>query len=518
MRENFGFVPTAEQSEAMELIGQFLLSRHGMELFLLRGYAGTGKTTLVGALVKTLAELGQPVVLMAPTGRAAKVFSSYAGQPAYTIHKRIYRQKSITDTDTFSLNVNLSKHTLFIVDEASMISNEGLSSSTFGTGRLLDDLIQYVYSGEGCRLMLMGDTAQLPPVGEEESPALMTSLLKSYGLHVYEKTLTQVMRQLSESGILYNATAIRYRLTAMQHGVEMSTMDNGELRMDNELAIRQDGNNFQFSIFNSQFADVSHVSGAELVDSLESSYSRWGSDDCMIICRSNKRANIYNQGIRSRILDRDDELCSGDRIMVVKNNYYWVEKELRAKSEELRVESENPRSLQAPSLRERAGGEALPLSFIANGDIAVVRRVRRTREMYGFRFADVLLRFPDYDDYEMETTVLLDTLQSESPSLTRDESERLFQAVMEDYAHLTTKKERYQQLRLDPHFNALQIKYAYAVTCHKAQGGQWGCIYLDQGYLPPDTSPIDYHRWLYTAFTRATEQVYLVNWPKENDV
>ena len=510
IRDNFGFVPTDEQSEAIEAIGEFLMSRRDMELFLLRGYAGTGKTTLVGALVKTLNQLHQPVVLMAPTGRAAKVFSLYAEQAAYTIHKRIYRQKSITDTDTFSLNTNLSKHTLFIVDEASMISNEGLSSSTFGTGRLLDDLIQYVYSGEGCRLMFLGDTAQLPPVGEEESPALMTSLLKSYGLHVYEKTLTQVMRQLSESGILYNATAIRYRL--MEMIVESEKMkDESLFCLDGSSSL----STFHFPLSTS---DVAYVSGAELVDSLESSYSRWGSDDCMIICRSNKRANIYNQGIRSRILDRDDELCSGDRIMVVKNNYYWVEKELRAKSEELRVKSENPRSLQAPSLRERAGGEALPLSFIANGDIAVVRRVRRTREMYGFRFADVLLRFPDYDDYEMETTVLLDTLQSESPSLTRDESERLFQAVMEDYAHLTTKKERYQQLRLDPHFNALQIKYAYAVTCHKAQGGQWGCIYLDQGYLPPDTSPIDYHRWLYTAFTRATEQVYLVNWPKENDV
>ena len=483
IRENFGFIPTAEQSEAIALIGDFLMSRRGMELFLLRGYAGTGKTTLVGALVKTLTELNQPVVLMAPTGRAAKVFSSYAGQPAYTIHKRIYRQKSITDTETFSLNVNLSKHTLFIVDEASMISNDGLSSSTFGTGRLLDDLIQYVYSGEGCRLMLMGDTAQLPPVGEEESPALMTSLLKSYGLHVYEKTLTQVMRQLSESGILYNATAIRYRLTAMQHGVnpEEGLVTSGIVPS----------------------ADVSHVTGGELIDSLETSYSRWGADDCMIICRSNKRANIYNQGIRNRILDREDELCSGDRIMVVKNNYYWVEQEVRKLIAERGQLKEQPLTPQ------------LPLSFIANGDIAVVRRVRRTRELYGFRFADVLLRFPDYDDYEMETTVLLDTLQSESPSLTKEEADRLFQAVMDDYAHITTKKERYQQLRLDPHFNALQIKYAYAVTCHKAQGGQWGCIYLDQGYLPPDMSPVDYYRWLYTAFTRATEQVYLVNWPQE---
>ena len=500
IRDNFGFAPTSEQSEAIEAIGEFLMSRHDMELFLLRGYAGTGKTTLVGALVKTLSQLNQPVVLMAPTGRAAKVFSSYAEQPAYTIHKRIYRQKSITDTDTFSLNVNLSKHTLFIVDEASMISNEGLSSSTFGTGRLLDDLIQYVYSGEGCRLMLLGDMAQLPPVGEEESPALMPSLLKSYGLHVREKTLTQVMRQLSESGILYNATAIRYRL--MEMIVESEKMkDESLFCLDGSSSL----STFHFPLSTS---DVAHVSGAELIDSLESSYSRWGTDDCMIICRSNKRANIYNQGIRNRILDREDELCSGDRIMVVKNNYYWVEQEVRKLiADRGKTQSLNP---QPSSLIPQ-----LPLSFIANGDIAVVRRVRRTREMYGFRFADVLLRFPDYDDYEMETTVLLDTLQSESPSLTREEAERLFQAVMEDYAHLTTKKERYQQLRLDPHFNALQIKYAYAVTCHKAQGGQWGCIYLDQGYLPPDTSLIDYYRWLYTAFTRATEQVYLVNWPKD---
>lgn len=499
IRDNFGFVPTDEQSETIELIGEFLMSRRDMELFLLRGYAGTGKTTLVGALVKTLSGLGQPVVLMAPTGRAAKVFSSYAGQAAYTIHKRIYRQKSITDTETFSLNVNLSKHTLFIVDEASMISNEGLSSSTFGTGRLLDDLIQYVYSGEGCRLMLLGDTAQLPPVGEEESPALMPSLLKSYGLFVYEKTLTQVMRQLNESGILYCATKIREKLYELK-------IEESKLKIDSTLTVNP---LLEKKRGEDSFSDVAHVLGADLIDSLESSYSRWGTDDCMIICRSNKRANIYNQGIRSRILDRDEELCSGDRIMVVKNNYYWVEKELRAKSEELRARSGGERGSHQPSILNAQ----LPLSFIANGDIAVVRRVRRTRELYGFRFADVLLRFPDYDDYEMETTVLLDTLHSESPSLTREESERLFQNVMEDYAHLTTKKERYQQLRLDPHFNALQIKYAYAVTCHKAQGGQWGCIYLDQGYLAPDMSPIDYHRWLYTAFTRASEQIFLVNWP-----
>ena len=451
------------------------MSRRGMELFLLRGYAGTGKTTLVGALVKTLVALKQPVVLMAPTGRAAKVFSAYAECPAYTIHKRIYRQKSLTDDTSFSLNVNLSKHTLFIVDEASMVSNDGLSSTTFGTGRLLDDLIQYVYSGEGCRLMLMGDTAQLPPVGEEESPALSSSLLASYGLHVYEKTLTQVMRQLSESGILYCATKIREELTSAteEYSPDVTRLATSFLG-DTKVT----------------FPDVSHVRGDELIESIESAYSRWGADDCMIICRSNKRANIYNLGVRNRILYREEELVTGDRIMVVKNNYYWIDRIVREEK------------------------QAQPLSFIANGDIAVVRRVRRTREMYGFRYADVLLRFPDYDDYEMEATVLLDTLHSESPSLTREESERLFENVMEDYAHISQKKERYKQLREDPHYNALQIKYAYAVTCHKAQGGQWSAIYLDQGYLPPDTSAIDYYRWLYTAFTRATEQVYLVNWPK----
>jgi exodeoxyribonuclease-5 len=489
IHKNFGFDPTGEQSEAIAMMSDFLMSRRGMELFLLRGYAGTGKTTLVGALVKTLTELKQPVVLMAPTGRAAKVFSAYAGHPAYTIHKRIYRQKSITDDSTFSLNINLSKHTLFIVDEASMISNEGLSSSVFGSGRLLDDLIQYVYSGEGCRLILMGDTAQLPPVGEEESPALSPSLLASYGLEVYESTLTQVMRQLSESGILYNATQIRCQL--------MEEQLNEDIRFGQSAP--KDGKSFAID---TQFPDVSHVSGGDLIESLESAYSRWGDDECMIICRSNKRANIYNQGIRSRILYREEELTSGDRIMVVKNNYYWVERELQALIKS--AKSETP---QAPL-------PTLPLSFIANGDIAVVRRVRRTRELYGFRFADVLLRFPDYDDYEMETTVLLDTLHSEAPALTREESERLFTAVMEDYADLPLKKDRYQQLRLDPHFNALQIKYAYAVTCHKAQGGQWGCIYLDQGYLPPDASTIDYYRWLYTAFTRATEQIHLINWPR----
>lgn len=493
IQQNFGFVPTDEQSDAIALMGDFLNSRRGMELFLLRGYAGTGKTTLVGALVKTLAQLDQPVVLMAPTGRAAKVFSVYAGCPAYTIHKRIYRQKSITDDATFSLNINLSKHTLFIVDEASMISNEGLSSTTFGTGRLLDDLIQYVYTGEECRLMLMGDTAQLPPVGDEESPALSASYLSSYGLQVFEITLKQVMRQLSESGILCCATKIREKLSILTGNTDYAS---GSLAIAPDSALTT-------LLGNIPFPDVAHVTGADLVESLENSYSRWGVDECMVICRSNKRANIYNEGIRARILCREEELTTGDRLMIVKNNYYWIECEQRALIQATRNEGASPSPLPT-----------LPISFIANGDIAVVRRVRRTREFYGFRFADVLVTFPDYDDFEMEVTVLLDTLHSDSPALTREEADALFQGVMEDYAHITQKKERYKQLREDPHFNALQIKYAYGVTCHKAQGGQWSCIYLDQGYLPPDASAIDYYRWLYTAFTRATEQVYLVNWPK----
>jgi exodeoxyribonuclease-5 len=459
IRDNFGFTPTEEQAEAIDMIGKFLMSRHGMELFLLRGYAGTGKTTLVSALVKTLVQLDQPVVLMAPTGRAAKVFSSYAEQPAYTIHKRIYRQKSITDTDSFSLNVNLSKHTLFIVDEASMIANDGLSGSTFGTGRLLDDLIQYVYSGQGCRLMLIGDTAQLPPVGEEESPALNKDALEGYGLEVYEGLLTEVVRQLHDSGILWNATALR-RYIAEDDFFSLPS-------------IKVEG-----------FPDIKVIPGNELIETLNDAYDQVGMDDTIVVSRSNKRANIYNKGIRNTILYREEELESGDLLMVAKNNYFWTE-----------------------GCKE--------IDFIANGDIAVVRRMRREREMYGFRFADVTLRFPDYDDLELEVTVLLDTLHVDSPALPKDMNDKLFYAVMEDYADITTKRERMKKMKSDPYYNALQVKYAYAVTCHKAQGGQWKRVFLDQGYMTEDMLTPDYFRWLYTAFTRATETLYLVNWPKE---
>ena len=340
-----------------------------------------------------------------------------------------------------------------------MIANEGLSGNVFGSGRLLDDLVQYVYSGQGCRMLLTGDTAQLPPVGEEESPALSPAMLEGYGLHVHTASLTQVARQLNDSGILFNATRLRHILS------EEACFDFPKLRLQG-------------------FADIRRLPGSELIDSLSASYDRVGMEETMVICRSNKRANLYNIGIRNTILYREEELSSGDWLLVAKNNYFWTE-----------------------------GNKEL--DFIANGDIAVVRRVRRTREMYGFRFADVTLSFPDYDNWELDATVLLDTLHSDYPALSREENDRLFHNVLEDYADLPRKADRMKKMKADPYYNALQVKYAYAVTCHKAQGGQWKNVFLDQGYLTEEMLSPDYFRWLYTAFTRATEQLYLVNWVKE---
>ncbi len=460
IKENFPYEPTVEQEITIKLLSEFMLSKVNETVFLLKGYAGTGKTSLVGSLVKTMDKLKQKVVLLAPTGRAAKVFSSYAGHSAYTIHKKIYRQRAFSnDTDNFSLNENLTKHTLYIVDEASMISNEGLSGSVFGTGRLLDDLITFVYAGEGCRLMLMGDVAQLPPVGEELSPALFSDALKGYGLQVMQVTLTQVMRQMESSGILWNATRLRQLMA--------------DDLFDSLPKIKI-----------SSFADVKQLPGLELIETLNASYDRVGMEDTIIISRSNKRANLYNNGIRNQILYREDELNTGDLLMVAKNNYYWTEK-----------------------IKE--------IDFIANGDIAVVKRVRRTREMYGFRFAEVVLAFPDYDDYELETRLLLDTLHTDAPALTKTDSDRLFHTIIEDYMDIPIKSDRMKKMKIDPYYNALQVKYAYAVTCHKAQGGQWKHVYLDQGYMTDEYLTPDYFRWLYTAFTRATEVLYLVNYPKE---
>ena len=460
IKTNFPYKPTFEQENVVKILADFLFCRKTESLFLLNGYAGTGKTSLIGALVKTLDQLEQKCILLAPTGRAAKVFSHYAGHPAYTIHKKIYRQKSFSnELDNFSMNDNLHQHTLFIVDEASMIANEGLAGSMFGTGRLLDDLIQYVYSGQGCRLMLIGDTAQLPPVGEEESPALSADVLKGYGLEVYEGLLTEVVRQLHDSGILWNATELRSYIA----NEAFFTLPS----------IKVEG-----------FPDIKVIPGNELIEAISDSYDRVGMDETIVVCRSNKRANIYNKGIRNTILYREEELETGDLLMVAKNNYFWTE-----------------------GCKE--------IDFIANGDIAVVRRVRREREMYGFRFADVLLRFPDYDDMELEVKLLLDTLHTETPALPKDMSDKLFYSVLEDYADISVKRERMKKMKSDPHYNALQVKYAYAVTCHKAQGGQWKRVFLDQGYMTEDMLTPDYFRWLYTAFTRATETLYLVNWPKE---
>ena len=460
IKRNFFYKPTGEQEITIESFVNFLFSPKNDAVFLLKGYAGTGKTTLISALVKTLDQLKQKCVLLAPTGRAAKVFSHYAGHPAYTIHRKIYRQRTFSnELDNFVMNANLHQHTLFIVDEASMIANEGLSGGMFGTGRLLDDLIQYVYAGQGCRLMLIGDTAQLPPVGEEESPALSASMLEGYGLEVTEHCLTQVVRQEQDSGILYNATSLR------RYIAEEDFFSLPQIKVNG-------------------FPDIRIISGSELIDTINECYDKAGMDETMIICRSNKRANLYNKGIRNTILYREDELNTGDLLMVAKNNYYW-------------------------------GTDCKELDFIANGDIAVVRRVRRTHEMYGFRFADVTLCFPDYNDLELDVKILLDTLHSDAPALTREESERLFQAVQEDYSDITVKRERMKKIKEDSWYNALQVKYAYAVTCHKAQGGQWQRVFVDQGYMTEEMLTPDYYRWLYTAFTRATETLYLVNWPEE---
>jgi len=440
----------------MQLFADFLTDREERTVFVLRGSAGTGKTTLAAAVVRALMSLNQKLVLMAPTGRAAKVFSGYAGTSAYTIHKRIYRQKTAGDMSAFSLNINQSTETLFMVDEASMVSNEGFSD-TFGSGCLLDDLIQFVYGGRNCRLVLIGDGAQLPPVGEEESPALMSGVLEGYGLKVYEVDLNQVLRQSEESGILWNATEVRCMMAEGQWGLPK---------------IRIEG-----------FDDIQVMPGNELIEALATSYSRVGVDETMVVTRSNKRANIYNQGIRNQVLDREDELCTGDQIMIVKNNYYWTE-------------------------------QSKEITFIANGDHAVVQRVRHIHELYGFRFAEVTMMLPDYDNYELTATVLLDTLTSEAPALTREQQQQLFDKVMEDYMDVPFKADRLKKIKQDKYYNALQIKFAYAATCHKTQGGQWAHIYIDQGYMTDDMLTTDYIHWLYTALTRATEKVFLVNWPK----
>ena len=454
---NFPFDPTDDQMYALDVFERFMTDSDERCVMILRGSAGTGKTSLASVIVRTLLDLQYKISLLAPTGRAAKVFSLNSGQPAATIHRSIYRERTFAGLDgKFNLNANLYRNRLFMIDEASMISLTSVNS-TFGSGCLLDDLIQFVYNERNCRMLLIGDKAQLPPVGEAESPALRTDVLAAYGLKVYECDLNEVLRQSQDSGILYNATIIRQMITH-----------------DQATALPQ--------IRLKGFADISIVPGDELIESLSTSYAEVGIDETMVITRSNKRANIFNQGIRNMVLGREEELTTGDMLMVVKNKY----KEKQAEG----------------------------LSFIANGDRAIVRSVRNVRELYGFRFADVTLSFPDYDNTEEDMIVILDTLTTEAPALTHEQNEQLFQQVLADYADVPLKSDRMKKIREDDYYNALQVKFGYAITCHKAQGGQWAHIYLDQGYMTDEMLTPDYIHWLYTAFTRATEHLYLVNWPK----
>ncbi len=457
--QNFPHNPTPDQESAIKSISEFIASTDPDSLLLMKGYAGTGKTSVIGTLVKTLNELKQKTILLAPTGRAAKVFSNYAEQKAYTIHKRIYRQKVFSNEPVgFLPATNLYKDTIFIIDEASMITNDGIDSYIFGSGRLLEDLIHFVYSGTGCRMIISGDEAQLPPVMQTESPALNPDILEGYNLNVASVLLTQVVRQQENSGILYNATQLRDALR--NNMVEIFP----KLRLEG-------------------FNDFRNLSGEDLIEEIESSYNHDGPEETIVITRSNKRALIYNNGIRNRILYYEEELSSGDRLMVSKNNYFW-----------------------ASDIKET--------DFIANGEIIEVIKVRRTYEMYGFRFADVLVRFEDYD-IELETKVLLNTLQSETPALSKELNDQLFYRVLEDYESITTKSGKIKKMKTDPHYNVLHVKFAYAITCHKAQGGQWKNVFLDLGYITEEMLGEDFYRWLYTAITRATERLYIVNLPKE---
>ena len=499
--QQFGFPPTQEQAHALEVFAEFLTDRDPHAVMILRGSAGTGKTTLSGAIVRTLKEIRQKVMLLAPTGRAAKVFSLNSGSPAYTIHRRIYREKSFSGVEgQFNLNDNLYTDTLFMVDEASMIANMGLGGMSFGSGCLLDDLVHFVYQGRNDRLLLIGDKAQLPPVGEEESPALHAAMLEGYGLKVYECDLNEVLRQSEKSGILYNATMIRQMITH-----------------DDITQLPK--------IHFAGYSDIKPMPGAELIEALADSYHHVGLDDTIVVTRSNKRANIFNQGIRNMVLDREEELSQGDILMIVKNNYYWMEEERKKikekEIEERRVKSEGTESGTAThkvqSSKFQVQSNDIP-AFLANGDRAKVLKVRRRIDLYGFRFATLLLQFPDYDNYELEATVLLDTLTSEAPALTHEQQEQLFHQIEEDYQDIPLKADRMKAIRQDQFFNALQVKFAYAVTCHKAQGGQWAHVYVDQGYMTDDMLNPDYIHWLYTAFTRATEMLYLVNWPETQTV
>lgn len=454
-RAHFEHQLTASQSDALQKLSSFVMGQDPNLVFLLHGYAGTGKTTLMASLIKMFKKLKQKTVLLAPTGRAAKVLSIYSGHTAFTIHKKIYRQQSSTDGfGRFVLDRNLHRDTMFIVDEASMIANQGSEGNTFGSGRLLDDLMEFVYSSpNNCRLIIVGDTAQLPPIGLEISPALDSNELRQYYLKVIEANLTDVIRQHNESGILVNATKLR------------QLIDNDVIGFP------------KFEIEN--FDDVFRIDGNELIDALEECQGLFGIEETVVLTRSNKRANRFNQGIRNTILYREEELSTGDMLMIVKNNYHWNDAE--------------------------SG-----VDFIANGDIAEIRRINGNEEQYGFRFADVTLSFADYNDLEIDTKIMYDTLHSETPALNAQQNQDLFSKVSDSY-DMPQKKQRYKAVKEDPYFNALQVKFAYAITGHKAQGGQWDAVFIDQGYFTEEMMNKDFLRWLYTAITRAKTRVYFVN-------
>ena len=480
------------QLELLDKLSQFVISPTPRKAFILRGYAGTGKTSIMAALVGALQHLQQRIVLLAPTGRAAKVLSKYAHVPAYTIHKYIYRARSKSapsledatlqskgERQTFSLRDNLHKNTLFIVDEASMIS--GLRDNPmFGSGMLLEDLVRYVYSGEGCSMLLLGDDAQLPPVGSSQSPALSSDYMSGYQLDISSHTLTQVARQATDSGILDNATRLRPFALG---GASAPSLEDGIKCLQNAtLQFRGKEEFWDILAFGK---DVQTVSGAELLEALEQSYNEVGIEETILLTRTNKRTNIYNQGIRTRILWREDEISSGDRLMVCKNNYFWTEKY-----------------------------DDLP--FLANGDMLEVVRLRNEREMYGYHFADAQLRSLDYD-WEIDVVLWIDTMHSDNPEANQKMQKDLFYKIAEDYPELqNSRKKLIETIYQSPYYNALQVRMAYAITGHKSQGGQWARVFIDpykggeQNTTPDAEEQREFFRWLYTAITRATEEVYFI--------
>jgi exodeoxyribonuclease V len=457
--KNLGNTPTDDQSEALKKIASYICDNNNDVIFLMTGYAGTGKTSVISSIVKTLDMLRMRSVLLAPTGRASKVLSSYSGRQAFTVHKKIYRQKSSKDgLGSFLLDRNLHKDTFFIVDEASMVSNSSGDSSLFGSGRLLDDLIEFVYSGTECKLILVGDTAQLPPVGSILSPALDPASLGGYGFGLISCELRQVVRQSENSGVLMNATRVRLQVA------------------ENDL--------IHPAIDCINYKDTIRITGEELIDEISSAYGTCGMEGTIIVVNSNKQANRYNQGIRNRIFFREEEISAGDMVMVVKNNYFIIDEE-----------------------EDGAG-------FIANGDIAEVRKIRKYEERYGFHFADMVLKFPDYN-LEIEAKVMMDVLHLDTPALPSEKNKELYQNILADYLYLKTRRKQFEAVKNNPYFNALQIKFAYAVTCHKAQGGQWERVFIDQGMFNRNEITIDYLRWFYTALTRSTDKVYLVNFGED---